>query len=51
MLSEPPSEVLLKEFNRHHVIPDDSRLKDIAKEVLLSVDETKIWFEQFKQCS
>ena len=45
MLSEPPSEVLLKEFNRHHVIPDDSRLKSIAKEVLLSVDETKMWFE------
>lgn len=31
MLSEPPSEVLLKEFNRHRVIPDDGRLKEIAK--------------------
>lgn len=45
LLSEPPSEVLLKEFNRHRVIPDDGRLKEIAKEVLLSVDETKMWFE------
>lgn len=35
MLSEPPSEVLLKEFNRHCVKP----------EVLLPVDETKMWFE------
>ena len=45
MPSEPPSEVLLKEFNRHHVIPDDRRLKEIAKEVLLSQDETKMWFD------
>lgn len=45
MLSEPPSRVLLKEFNRHRVIPNDGRLKEIAKEVLLSVDETKMWFE------
>ena len=45
MPSEPLSEVLLKELNHHHVIPDDRRLRDIAKEVLLSVDESKMCFD------
>lgn len=45
MLFEFLFEVLLKEFNCYYVIFDDSRLNNIVKEVLLLVDEIKMWFE------
>ena len=45
---EPPSQVILDEYNRHHDIPDESKLLEIAGKVLLPFVETKIWFDHLK---
>ena len=43
--AETPSTIILREFNRHHVIPEEGRLSEIAQEVLLSYEEVKMWFD------
>ncbi len=43
--AETPSKIILREFNRHHVIPEEGRLSEIAQEVLLSYEEVKMGFD------
>ena len=45
---EPPSQVILNEFNRCHQVPEESELIKVAEKVLLPYQETKIWFEHLK---
>ena len=45
---EPPSKVILEEFNQCHEIPDERTLQKTAEKVLLLRDETEMWFQHLK---
>lgn len=45
---EPPSQVILNEYNCHHKVPEESKLLEIAEKVFLPRDETEMWFNHLK---
>jgi hypothetical protein len=45
---EPPSQVILNEFNFHLDVPDENRILEVSEKVLLPYDETKMWFDHLK---
>lgn len=47
--SEPPSNVILAVFNDYKVVPPSEVIQDTARKVLLSVDETRMWFQHLSQ--
>jgi predicted solute-binding protein len=46
---DPPSKVILEEFNRTHEVPQESKLLKVAEKVLLPRDETEMWFQHLKK--
>jgi hypothetical protein len=46
---QPPSISILSVFNKYKVVPPLEVIEDTAQKVLLSVDETKMWFEHLNQ--
>ena len=46
---DPPSKVILEEFNRTHEVLQESKLLKVAEKVLLPRDETEMWFQHLKK--
>lgn len=45
---DPPSKTILEEFNHSCEVPEESKLLEISEKVLLSHDETEMWFKHLK---
>ncbi len=46
---QPPSNAILNVFNKYKMIPPPEVIQNTAQKVLLSVDETRMWFEHLYQ--
>ena len=49
--ANPPSDVILATFKKYKKVPSSKIIQETAEKVLLSVEETKMWFEHLHQIS
>lgn len=48
---QPPSDVILSVYKKYKAIPSDTVIETTSEDVLLPMDETKMWFEHLHQVS